>query len=383
MNHLGAFFFLFLFTFFLWFGLSAYVVLNRLLYDFRLRSLQEAQTRITDPTPALPAGQGTRKVHGILGRLSRPVIYRVSADVSQPPWVSEALCAQILSRWGMPQVLEEASGHNHRPDRWQRVSALSVLTRIRSPQIHELLRQSLTERDADIAAAAVVLLGRLQDRRAAEILILALCQGRYSRSRIATQLDHFTISLLDLLVPLLVDSSPQVRYWAVSLLSRYRKIGYLGTLIALLADDPDAGVREAVAQTLGTIGGPPAPPALLKLLGDSSGVVRAHAARALGQLGRTDFASSITRLLADRDWAVRLAARESLVALGPAARRAVTAELNSPDTFARDSAAEVLLKLPSSRTRKPVKGSRRQNRQPEVKDTVAKSASNFPGPKHQ
>lgn len=377
MNRFEVSFVLFLLTFFLWLGLSAYVVLNRLLHDFRLRALREAQTIFGDSVPALLSFQKPREVHGLLARFPRPLIYRVSADVSQPSWVSEALSAQILSRWGAAQLLKEASGARYGGDRWRRVSALSVVTRIRSPQIHELLRQALTERDRDIAGAAVVLLGRLQDRQAAEILVLALCRNWYSAARIATQLDHFKIPLADILLPLVVDASPQVRYWAVSLLARYRNVDYLGQLIALMVNDPDASVRKAVAKTLGTVGGPHAAPTALKLLDDPVDFVRANAARALGNLAQVSLAGSVTPLLADREWGVRLAAREALVAMGPGVRRVVAAQLNSPDTFARDSAAEVLLKLPPSRDPKSARGPRKRNRQPKFADPLPKSNSNF------
>lgn len=362
MNRLDVFFALFIFTFIVWFGLSAYVVLNRLLHDFRVRALRKAKAGLGPSTAlTLLSPERSRAPHGILARLPRRVIYRIAADVSQPQWVSQALAAQIVSRWGLPRVLKEAAGQDGRSDRWRRISALSVLTRIHHPRIHELLQQALAEKDRDIAAAAVVLLGKLRDKQAAEILILALRHEWYTPSRIATQLDHLAIPIAKLLQPLLVDPQPHMRYWAVALLSRYREYDYLAALLALLVGDPDASVRRAVAQTLGIIGGRRAAAGALKLLDDPVDFVRANAARALGNLEQVKLAGSVTPLLGDREWWVRLAAREALVDMGPAVRNDVAAQLTSTDAFARDGAAEILMAMQSPRMRKQLTGAPRRN----------------------
>ncbi|MBC7944531.1 MAG: HEAT repeat domain-containing protein [Burkholderiales bacterium] len=380
MNRLDVFFFLFLVVFFLWFGLSAYVVLNRLLHDFRVRALCKAQTGLGASTALTRLSpERSRALHGILARLPRRVIYRITADVSQPQWVSQALSAQILSRWGLPRVLKEAAGQDGGSDRWRRISALSVLTRIHNPRIHELLRQALAEKDRNIAAAAVVLLGKLQDEKAAEILILALREEWYTPSRIATQLDNFATPVAKLLLPLLVDPQPHMRYWAVALLSRYRGFDYLAALLALLVGDPDASVRKAVAQTLGIIGGREAVSGALKLLDDPVDFVRANAARALGNLAQVKLAGSVTPLLADREWRVRLAAREALVDMGPAVRHDVTAQLTSPDDFARDGAAEVLMAIQSPRVRKQLTGAPQWNYRPLTRTSIGKTRRKVEG----
>lgn len=351
MNRSDVFFPLLLFTFFLWFGLSSYVVLNRLLHDLRIRSLRRLQTQLnalsTDAGPA----ERHYVVHRVLRWFPRTLVYRITVDVSMTNQVSEALSAYILARWGLARVRKQASTHRSRFDRWRRISALRVLTQMGSTDIHELLAKAVAEKSQDIIESAIILLGKLQDRRAAEILILTLRRARNGFSHIATQLDHFKIPIVDLLQPLLADRLPHVRYCAVSLVARYRGIEGLDRQIASLAGDPEPSVRKAVVDTLEKIGAPQAVPVALKLLTDHVGIVRAHAARALGRLSRGEIASSVTPLLADQEGLVRLAATESLIAMGHGVWYDVTAQLESPDAFARDGAATVLRELKMLDTR--------------------------------
>jgi hypothetical protein len=196
-----------------------------------------------------------------------------------------------------------------------------------------------------VAGAAIALLGGIEDRRAAEALVSALQAGRYPASRIATQLDRFPLPIPDLLRPLLKDSRSVVRFWAATLLARYPAADGVDADLALLADDPDPGVRKAAVETLGVMGGLHAAPAALALLSDPVWYVKAHAARAIGELRRADLAANVAPLLADREWWVRQAAREALEAMGPEVWRDLLPYLDHPDAFARNNAAELYQNL--------------------------------------
>jgi HEAT repeat protein len=143
-----------------------------------------------------------------------------------------------------------------------------------------------------------------------------------------------------LLLPLLRDPDPVVRFWGATLIGPYEALGE-ADLIDLTRDD-DANVRAAAVEALGGRSGEEAASAALALLDDPAWFVRVHAARSAGQLAGARGAFEITRRLGDARWWVRTAAKDALRSLDREAIPALVPVLSSPDRFARNGAAEVL-----------------------------------------
>lgn len=342
----GYFFLAFVVVFLVWLILSAYLILDRVIYDIRHRSVRAAWAKLGDPEVQAKVPEARAEhVEQILTGLPRRTIDRVAADSSTPPWMAEAFSAFAFKRWGMDRLVQDASGHRGELGKWRRIAALRILSHGRHPDMLTPLQRAMNDPDRDVVGVAVTLLGRMDDRRAAELLIAALRRQVYPPSRIATLLDRFPLDIADLLRPLLKDRLPVARFWAATLLSRYAGSPDLDADLAALVDDPDPNVRKAAIETLGKVGGPHAAPAAMKLLDDAVWYVRAHAARALGDLQRTDLAEKITPLLADSEWWVRFAAKESLQVMGPGVAPQLIPYLDHPDGFARNGAAEVLQNL--------------------------------------
>lgn len=336
----------------LWVGLSVYVIVNRLRFDRQAKRLSALARQLDVAGVASdPRRPRSPDIDRIVARLSRRTLYGMMSDVELPRPMADLFAAYALERWGLPRLMRDATVHRERRP-WRRVSALFALGQLRASGVHALLEDALFGSDPDVSSAAVVILSRLQDHRAAAILVAGLRANAYSPSRIATQLDQFGIPIDDLLTPLLDDPLSVARYWAVSLLARYSGVA-LSEQIATLADDPDAPVRKAVLQTLATMRAAQAGPIALRHLDDPIGFVRSAAIRALGAVGRAatapserhDTARHIATRLGDAEWEVRLSAKESLVAYGPDIWRAVSPELDATDRFARNGAAEVLQNL--------------------------------------
>ena len=131
-----------------------------------------------------------------------------------------------------------------------------------------------------------------------------------------------------------------VRFWGATLLRPYPDLGE-ATLVELTWD-PDANVRAAVVETLGTRQGKDVGTALLARLDDSEWFVRVHAARAAGHVVGAEAAPTITRLLADERWWVRTAAKDALRGMGSDAVPSLLSILAHDDPFAQNGAAEVL-----------------------------------------
>jgi HEAT repeat protein len=340
-------------TFAVWTGVSAFVVVNRMLYDRRDRRLIGIARSLADPAVAsLAPLDRSPAIRRILSRLSRRAVYRMVASTVLPVSVTEICAAYTIERWGLSQMILDAWGQRRRR-KWRRISALFALGHIRAAGSHDLLERALFDPDPDVAGAAAAILHRLGDDRAAVILVSALRGGSLPASRIATHLDQFPIPIHALLRPFLADPKNGTRYWAASLLSRYPGIDGLAGEIALLVDDLDPQVRKAALATLGGMRSTAVIPVVQRSVRDPVAYVRSTAIRSLARYGmlesipsrRRTFAALIAPSLADTAWEVRLAAKESLVDLGPEAWREAAAQLESADEFARNGAAEVLQNL--------------------------------------
>jgi HEAT repeat protein len=275
-----------------------------------------------------------------LAGLPRRTLAGVAADTRTPRPIAAAAARRLLAR-RRGRVVNQARAHRSDTDKWRRLAALRILSLAESKIAKPELARALRDDDPEVVGGAAAILGARSDRDSAAMLVAALREGRYSRSRIAAQLDAFPVGIGDLLLPLLDDPDARVRQWGATLLGRYPDPELELELAALLADE-DPQVRAAVLKSLARHNSRLAAPAAVAALADPVWFVRIHAARALGQLGRVDRASEIAVLLGDSQWWVRAAAKESLQELGDGAAPAVLSALKSDDKFVRDGAAEVL-----------------------------------------
>jgi HEAT repeat protein len=224
--------------------------------------------------------------------------------------------------------------------RWRRISALTRLAHARHPAARPLILRALADRDPDVAAAAIRALGDLGDDWAIELLLDAMRLGQAPRSRIAAQLERLAPRPGALLLPLLSDPEPTVRFWGATLLAPYPDLGQSSLLG--LTRDADPNVRAAAVETLGGRGGDGVAEATLSLLEDPAWFVRVHAARAAGHVLGATAGPALTRLLADSRWWVRTAAKDALRGIGPDVVPSLLPVLTDSDAFARNGAAEIL-----------------------------------------
>lgn len=126
-----------------------------------------------------------------------------------------------------------------------------------------------------------------------------------------------------------------------------RVLGMIGdreigpALIAILEDAIDPEVQIAVVSSLGAVGGPLAIPALVKAFRADDWRLRAQAANALGDIGDPSVNSVLASGLEDPDWWVRRNCAAALARI-PRGVALLFDALDSPDTYARDAAAEAL-----------------------------------------
>jgi HEAT repeat protein len=238
--------------------------------------------------------------------------------------------------------VQQASASRSPRANWRRVSALRLLAHQGYSGIVPLLAQAITDADSEIVGAAIAILGRLPDLKAADLLINALKTGQYPPSRVATYLDQFPIALPAQLRPLLHHADATVRYWGVTLLARHRQTPGLEQELVALTHDAAPLVRRAAIASLARVNVDAAVTAARPMLTDEVWYVRAHAARAIAEAEDPDLATEVAPLLADREWWVRTAAKDALQRMGSEVWSTLVPFLDHEDQFARNGAAEVL-----------------------------------------
>jgi HEAT repeat protein len=321
---------------------SAALVLARRFRQARRRAfLKRVETTVSN---ADPAGAGGTRLQAVESLASEPIGLVVSTvtDPSASRLARQALAQFAVSRLGADAVRRRASaGRNPR----RQIDALLLLAFSGSADAIDCLEQALANPRREVLAAAVALLGRLPDIRAAELLVDALIRNAYSRSRIATSLDAFPLDIRELLTPLLASPDGQVRYWGVLLMRRYPDAEGLPRRLMRLTADAQPSVRKAALEAIGSARYSECINAMYPRLTDRIPFVRAHAARAIGTVSAHFGPSAVVPLLADRKWLVRSAAKQSLEAMGPGVAPLLMGMLSHKDPFARNGAAEVLQNL--------------------------------------
>lgn len=314
----------------IWIALSGTILIDRSLHDRRARRSTQLRARLR----VAPAAAGDAARQMTPGRFQDLVLAGV------PPEAETTLADQICARSGDRQLRMIADG-TLPAGIAARIAALQVLVSARRPDAYDALDRCLRSGERNLAAAAVRMLIRLDDRRAAEILIAALCDGAHPGSRLAAAIDRMSVARADLLAPLLDHPEAPPRFWGVRLAGRLRAAEWAARVRALTAD-ADPLVRRAAVETLGVIGNQKDRVLLLTRFLDPVPMVRVHAARASAAFGSAPVADALAELLGDREWIVRAAAREALRRIGDPAAPALIRALSNDDAFAANSAAEVL-----------------------------------------
>ena len=303
-----------------WLGLSALVVLDRVVYD------------------RLVAGVRSGSRHH---RLRWGTVARLAADSSSDPELAHALTTHVVEtdeQRIVAAALDPGAG-------WRGVQAVRILARADHSQVLPALERMLASEDEDVRAAAVTVLGDVEDERATALLIEALRSGACPPRWAAALLDHRPIPKA-LLLPLLEEESADVRAAATRLFARVDSADTEADEILLsLCADSEPDVRAAACGALGERGSPAAAERIVRMLRDPVWFVRVRAARALGRLHEVNSAGKIAELLESPFWWVRQAAKDTLVDLGPAVKDQLLPWLDNDDAFARNSCAEVLQNL--------------------------------------
>jgi HEAT repeat protein len=236
-----------------------------------------------------------------------------------------------------------------------RARAALLLTRPGIPTVVEQIVPLLGDPDPDVRLVACSGLARAATPRAAELLIWALMAHLLPPERIIERLGapwavETIISTVkegpSAVADVLAGVAPcgdevELDASLARALGLARDPRAAATLTELLEAD-SVEVRISAARALGRVGGAPCVPALIAALSSQDWPVRAQAAKSLGTLGAADALEPLEDCLSDRAWWVRANAARALRELGEPGIEALRRALEHDDRYAADRAREQL-----------------------------------------
>jgi hypothetical protein len=291
-----------------WFALGALIIIERARHDRWLRTLERLRDRLIDSSDSSLA-QTTADVSA--AQFEQLVLEGL------PRHVERATAQALLEGTRRNVVVQIASGR--RPaDVWARIRAAQVLASARTGIVYYILDGMLRTGDRRLAPAALRLFIQLDDRRSAGLLVRALADGVYARSRVAAAFNALSVDRTDALAPLFDSDEAIVRYWAARLALFLRAQRWIEKL-RLLAGDRDHLVRRAAVEAIGALGTTADVGVIVDLFVDPVPIVRAHAVRAAAAFSTPTVMAAVHALLDDHAWMVRAAASDVLATQAPRA----------------------------------------------------------------
>lgn len=337
----------------LWLALVGLAVTRKLRRDRReLRSIErrahyEAILRDGDVEAIAAACES-------VGSVAAHVDLAVSIDAVYPA-LSEERISVIRRAIGASGLLTRLSAglKSRRPT--TRARAALLITRPGIPAIVEQIVPLLGDPDPDVRLVACSGLARAATPRAAELLIWALVAHLLPSERIIERLgapwavetiiatlEEGPSAVSDVLAGI-APCSEKVELDA----SLARALGLArdpraATTLASLLERESVEVRISAARALGRVGGVACVPALIAALESEDWPVRAQAAKSLGALRAADALEPLENCLSDRAWWVRANAARALRELGEPGIEALQRTLEHDDPYAADRAREQL-----------------------------------------
>ncbi|HEV7399577.1 MAG TPA: HEAT repeat domain-containing protein [Solirubrobacterales bacterium] len=278
----------------------------------------------------------------------------VSVDAVYPTLSSTQIDA-IRSAMEASELFASLSAQlkSRRPN--TRARAALLLTRPGIPAVVEQIVPLLGDADPDVRLVACSGLARAATPRAAELLIWALMAHLLPPERIIERLGapwavETMISTLkegSSAVADVLAGVPPVGNEVELDASLARALGLARdpraetALVTLLGAD-STEVRISAARALGRVGGSACVPVLISALESEDWPVRAQAAKSLGALGAAGALEPLEGCLSDRAWWVRANAARALRDLGEPGIEALRRTLEHNDRYAADRAREQL-----------------------------------------
>jgi len=329
----------------LWLTLFLFTLIDHLIYrgtygEFLL-GLEAIQRRLGSGD----AGRTAVRAHLQRARIGDLAVF-VSAARSPRP--SGRIAAErLLERIGESELMRRAADFRPRR-RGQQIVALYVLARLGRNEALPLVEQAMRSSDTVLAYAALDMLDIFDSEPAAEVLLRGIETEALPASRIATQLEHFSVDLRQLYYKVLAQDTPKTRYWIAYLLGKCKYSVESEQRLGELLADQDPSVRKVALASLADIGSPQLRTRAMDMLDDPVFYVRTQACRLLGHFSDRDSIDALAARLSDPHDAVQLAAKKSLIEVGLPALSALEPLLGHESAASIDALSEVVRSIHSA-----------------------------------
>ena len=182
--------------------------------------------------------------------------------------------------------------------KWRRIEAIIALGYIQEESALDILEGQLYGKDEDIAYFSALAIGQLSTMRSVRMLMHFLKERPSMRRKAASILESLSPNITDEVIKFTDDPEPDVRAWAVRLMSKSVSKEYIKKIEAL-TEDESPEVRAAACESLYKLNDKDSKKILTNRLKDDIWFVRMHAVRALSGIFGKEAIPEIFTLLND------------------------------------------------------------------------------------
>lgn len=197
-------------------------------------------------------------------------------------------------------------------NKWRKIEAMLSLGYLKADEAVDVLELSLFSKDKDIVYFAIIALGQIKTMRAAKMLLDVMCKDPANSYKIVSILQDYPPEIVDEVFKLTDYHDPVIRYWAVTLLSKFNPAKYSKKLEKLTHDSSDQ-VRAAACACLGSMKQDETKDTIIMCLSDISWLVRRSAVLALSKVMKGKSISYVIGLINDASWSVVDAVKEAMI----------------------------------------------------------------------
>ena len=226
-------------------------------------------------------------------------------------------------------------------NKWLRIEAILSLGYTQDVSALNILKETILDRDEDVAYFSIIALGQIKILQSAEILIGFLEMNPSLGFKIASVLESFPPEIASEFIPLLKSELPLVRFWALKIVTKFKPAGLIKDIEGLTLDKQEE-VRAAACECLGAIGNRGARDSLSRCLKDDSWLVRVNAIKAFSQILGKDCLPEVMQLINDGSLSVIDAVKDVVAANIEAALPYIEKFLSGDDGIAKRVSIEAL-----------------------------------------